>query len=68
MSKFINMYKEKFLSERYLRIYLNDGELIIDVNDDEQWKNVLKWFDKIQEIKSTEWKWNVLSGEVVVFQ
>lgn len=69
MSKFISMYKEKFLSERYLRIYLNDGELVlIDVNNDEQWKNILNHVNKIREIETIEWKWNISTGEVVVFQ
>ncbi len=57
------MDKEK-LRERFLRIFFIDNELIIDVNSD-IWEEILNQKDKIVKIESSEWTWNLLTGEIV---
>lgn len=53
-------------NERFLRIYFNDGrELLVDINNDTQWENIMKEKEKIINVSTLEWTWNLLNGNVV---
>jgi hypothetical protein len=56
------MDREK-LSERFLRICFIDNELLVDVNSD--WEKILNQRERIVKIESSEWIWNLLTGEIV---
>ena len=63
------MDKEKLRKdERFLRICLIDGELLVDVNDHDLWEKILNQKQKIIKIENVEWSWNLLTNEVVMFQ
>ncbi len=57
------MDKEKLKSERFLKIYFIDDELLVDVND--TWEKILNQKENIIKIESYEWTWNLLTGEVI---
>ena len=61
------MNREKLRDERFLRIhFVDDHELVVDVNNnDSVWEDILSQKGNIIEIETAEWKWNLLSGEVV---
>ena len=51
-------------SERVLKIYFNDGKLLlVDVSGD-NWEEILKQKNKIIRIITDEWSWNLLTNEV----
>lgn len=57
------MDREKLNGERYLRIYfIDNSEQILDVNSD--WKEILDQKERIVMIESSEWIWNLLTGEI----
>ena len=59
------MDREK-LSERFLRICFDNEllvELLVDVNSD--WEKILNQRERIVKIESSEWLWNLLTGEIV---
>ena len=58
------MDREK-LSERFLRICFIDNELLVDVNSD--WEKILNQRERILKIESSEWTWNLLTGEIVFY-
>jgi hypothetical protein len=65
------MDKEKLRNERFLRIYfidnellVIDNELLVDVNSD-IWEKILNQRERIVKIESSEWTWNLLTGEIV---
>jgi len=61
------MEKEKLRNERFLRIcFIDLVELIVDVNGD-IWEKILNQKDKILKIESSEWIWNLLTGEIVFY-
>ena len=55
------MDREK-LSERFLRICFDNGELIVDVNNN--WEEILSQKDRITKIESCEWSWDLSTGEI----
>ena len=57
------MYKEK-LSERFIRIYFINGELLVDVNNLSEWEKILNCKQQIIKIESDEWSWNLKTGEI----
>ena len=61
------MNRERLTDERFLRIhFINNHELVVDVNNnDSVWEDILSQKGNIIEIETAEWKWNLLSGEVV---
>ncbi len=58
------MDKEKLRDERFLRIIFIDGELLVDVNNSD-WEKILNQRENIVKIETTEWVWNLLTGEVI---
>ena len=63
------MDKEKLRKDgRFWRICLIDGELLVDVNDHDLWEKILNQKQKIIKIENTEWSWNLLTNEFVMFQ
>jgi hypothetical protein len=60
------MNREK-LSERLLRIHFDDRELVVDVNnnDSDIWEKILNKKDKIIKVETSEWVWNLLTGDVI---
>jgi hypothetical protein len=61
-----SLMDRKKLSEKFLKIFFIDDELMIDVNTlNSDWEKILNQKDKIMKIESSEWTWNLLSGEVV---
>ena len=58
------MDREKLRDERFLRICFIDNELLVDVNSD-IWEKILNQREKIVKIESSEWTWNLLTGEIV---
>ena len=59
------MEKEKLRNERFLRIYFIDNLLVdVDVNSD-IWEKILNQKDRIIKIESSDWEWNLLTGEIV---
>ncbi len=63
LPKFINMDREK-LRERFLRIYFIDDELLVDVNENSDWEEILNQKARITKIESSEWIWNLQTGEI----
>lgn len=59
------MNKELIRDERFIKIYFDDYEIVIDVNDYLEWEKVLNHKDSILKIESTDWEWNRLTGELV---
>jgi hypothetical protein len=59
------MGKEE-LKERFLRIFIDDEILIVDVNND--WKEILNRKKRIVKIESTEWIWNLSTGEILIIK
>jgi len=61
------MNRRKLTDARFLRIhFVDDHELVVDVNNnDSVWEDILSQKGNIIEIETAEWKWNLLSGEVV---
>jgi len=62
------MDRERLTDERFLRIYfVNNYELVVDVNNinSDIWEKILNKKDKIIKIETSDWIWNLLSGEVV---
>ena len=57
------MDREKLRNERFLRICFIDNELLVDVNSD--WEKILNQRERILKIESSEWTWNLLTGEIV---
>jgi len=52
-------------SERVLKIYFNDGKLLlVDINSD-ICEEIFNQKEKIIKIESDKWIWNLLTGEVV---
>jgi predicted O-linked N-acetylglucosamine transferase (SPINDLY family) len=62
------MNREK-LSERFLRIYFNNVDILVDVNNinSDIWEKILNKKDKIIKVETSEWVWNLLTGDVVIF-
>jgi hypothetical protein len=58
------MNREKLTNERFFRIHFNDCELIIDINDDNIWQDILNRKENIIAIETLEWSWNLKSSEV----
>jgi hypothetical protein len=59
------MDKEKLSKERFLTIHFNNNEsIMIDVNNDVAWKKILDKKQNIVRIETTEWEWNMLTGEI----
>jgi hypothetical protein len=58
------MGREK-LRDRFLRVYFTNDELIVDVNNNEAWKQILDQRERIVKIESSEWVWNLLTGEIM---
>jgi hypothetical protein len=56
--------REKLTSDRFLRIHFIDCELLVDVNSDNVWEEILKQKENITKIETLEWIWNLLTGEV----
>jgi hypothetical protein len=59
------MDKGKLKDERYFRIHFDDCQLVLDVNDDNVWEDILNRKENIIEIRTLEWTWNLISGEVI---
>jgi hypothetical protein len=57
------MDKEK-LSERFLKVYFTNGELLFDINNDIEWQRILNERKNIVKVVSPEWVWNLLTGEI----
>jgi hypothetical protein len=58
------MDREK-LRDRFLRVYFTNDELIVDVNNNEAWKQILDQRERIVKIETSEWMWNLQTGEIV---
>ena len=59
------MEKEKLRNEKILRIHFIDSLPIdIDVNSD-IWEKILNQKHRIIKIESSDWEWNILTGEIV---
>jgi len=62
------MDRERLTDERFLRIYfVNNYELVVDVNNinSDIWEKILNKKDKIIKVETSDWIWNLLTGEVV---
>jgi hypothetical protein len=60
------MDREKLTSDRFLRIYFESGELLVDVNlNSDLWEKILNQKNRIIKIETSEWTWNLLSNEII---
>jgi len=60
------MNREKLRDERFLRIYFNNVDILVDVNNiNSDWEKILNKKEEIIKIETSEWVWNLLTGEVV---
>jgi len=60
------MNREKLSDERFLRIYFNNVDILVDVNNiNSDWEKILNKKEEIIKIETSEWVWNLLTGEVV---
>jgi hypothetical protein len=61
------MDKEKVIKdEKFLKVYFIDGELLVNVNDDDTlWKKILNERERIVKIESVEWLWDLVNNKVV---
>jgi hypothetical protein len=68
MNKELKLRKD---AKKILKLIIDEnGTLIdaeVDVNDDEHWKNILNR-KNIVKIETSEWEWNCLTGQVILFQ
>ena len=59
------MDKEKLKNEKILRIHFIDSLPVdVDVNSD-IWEKILNQKERIVKIESSDWEWNLLTGEIV---
>ncbi len=61
------MDKEKLTSEKFLKIYFIDNELLVDVNKNSEWEKILNRKNDIIKIQSDNWVWNLLTDEIVFY-
>jgi hypothetical protein len=61
------MDREKLTSDRFLKIHLENGELlVVDVNNlNDDYERILNQKQKIIRIETCEWTWNLVSNEII---
>jgi len=60
------MNREKLKDERFLRIYFNNVDILVDVNNiNSDWEKILNKKEEIIKIETSEWVWNLLTGDVI---
>ncbi len=57
--------KLKLKNERFLKIYFINDELLVDVNVNSDWEKILNQRENIIKIETTEWIWDLITGEVI---